>query len=307
MIPQFPIFKKLELSDCDEVEIYTREYLPYAEFQFSTMICWEIHKPLQLSVLNNNLLIKQTNCLNGEYFLSLLGTTLLTETLREIAYFLHQNNLPIQLACIPEEMVKSLDEKNVQITEDRDNFDYVYAVSDLLHAKGNKYKIYRHKRSGFIKTYSGINIEHIDLKDVSIKQQVVALFDTWKTNKEEKGREAESVIEFRALARLLSCAHEFNNLKAFGVFDHGEMIAFSINEINPDKYMTGLFWKANTQYKGIYQFLMNEIVTFSSEAGIEYLNWESDLGIKSLCDSKLALNPANFLKKFVIDLRGFSE
>ncbi|HPT40697.1 MAG TPA: phosphatidylglycerol lysyltransferase domain-containing protein [Candidatus Paceibacterota bacterium] len=301
MIPQFPAFKNFELYDKEEIEKYTSAFPPYAEYQFTTMCCWEIHQPFQLSIINENLLIKQTNCLTGEYFFSLVGTNSLPQTFNEISVFFHQHHLPLILRCVPEEIIKNLDGIPVKITEDRDNFDYIYRVSDFYHAQGNKYKVYRQKSSRFIENNPGIITRQTDLTDNKIKNQIITLFDTWTNNKEAGHKECEPSCELKALNKLLSSAKDFKGLVALGVFDKEEMIAFSINDINDKKYMTGLFWKANTNYKGIYQFLMNEIVKFSQCRGIEFLNWESDLGIESLRRSKTDLHPAFFLKKHTVE------
>lgn len=304
MIPHFPLFKNLESTDKTEIENVASQFLPYAEYQFATMRCWEIHQPFQVSVINNNLLIKQTNCLTGDYFFSLVGTNALPQTMKVLADFFKQQQLSFELRCVPEETVKSLDKAQFSITEDRDNFDYIFSVSDFFHVKGNKFKIYRHRISAFNKENPDISIRLIDLTQTKIKEQIIKVFQEWENIKGLEKKECEAVCEFRAVNKLLSSTHEFDTLVALGVFDKDEMIAFSINDINNEKYMTGLFWKANTVYKGIYQFLMNEIIKFSHSRGIEFLNWESDLGIESLRRSKMNLHPVFFLKKYTV---AFSE
>ena len=301
MIPHFPQFKNLELTDKKEIENFTLQFLPYAEYQFTTLCCWEIHQPFQASIINNNLLIKQTNCLTGDYFFSLVGTNALLQTIKELADFFKQHQLPCALRCVPEEAVKCLEGAVVNITEDRDNFDYIFSVREFFHAKGNNYKIYRHKISAFNKEYPTVSVTQIDLTQKKIQDQVNTLFKKWTKNKELEKKECEAACEFKALNKLLASAQDFDALVALSIFDKDEMIAFSINDINNEKFMTGLFWKANTEYKGIYQFLMNEIVKFSHSRGIEFLNWESDLGIESLRRSKMNLHPVFFLKKYTVE------
>ncbi|HNW91078.1 MAG TPA: phosphatidylglycerol lysyltransferase domain-containing protein [Bacteroidales bacterium] len=301
MIPQFPAFKNLEIYDKEEIEKYTSAFPPYAEYQFTTMCCWEIHKPFQLSIINKNLLIKQTNCLTGEYFFSLVGTNSLPQTIEDLAGFFKQHHLPCALRCVPEETVKCLDGSSDRIIEDRDNFDYIFSVRDLFHAKGNNYKIYRHKISAFNKENPAVSVRQIDLTQTKKKEQIIKVFQGWTKNKELENKECEASCEFKALNKLLSSAHDFDTLVALSIFDKDEMIAFSINEINNEKFMTGLFWKANTEYKGIYQFLMNEIIKLSHSQGIEFLNWESDLGIETLRRSKMNLHPVLFLKKYTVE------
>ncbi|HQI70597.1 MAG TPA: phosphatidylglycerol lysyltransferase domain-containing protein [Bacteroidales bacterium] len=300
MIPHFPQFKNLELTDKKEIENFTSQFLPYAEYQFATMCCWEIHQPFQLSIINDNLLLKQTNCLTGEYFFSLAGLNNLSQTIKEVFSFLSHHKLPPVLRCMPDEMTSQLDRFQFRITEDRDNFDYIFNVTELFHAKGNRYKAYRHKSSAFIINYPDIDTRQIDLANNKIKDEIIRLFETWTKNKETDNKTCEPSCELKALHKLLASAHEFKTLAALGVFDNEKMIAFSINDINDKKFMTGLFWKANTDYKGIYQYLMKEIINLFHSKGIEFVNWESDLGIASLRRSKTDLHPAFFLKKYIL-------
>ncbi len=54
MIPEFPNFKKLELSDREEVESVTNKFPPYSDFNFTSMWCWDINEDMRLSKLNGN-------------------------------------------------------------------------------------------------------------------------------------------------------------------------------------------------------------------------------------------------------------
>ena len=42
MLPEFPQFKKLELSDKEEVEKFTSKFPPYSDFNFVSMWSWDI-------------------------------------------------------------------------------------------------------------------------------------------------------------------------------------------------------------------------------------------------------------------------
>jgi len=302
MIPEFPLFKNLELSDREEIEAVASQFPPYSEYQFPVMWCWEIHQLFQLSILNSNLIIKQTNCQSGDYFFSLVGTNALPQTIKDLTDFFKLHKLPCALSCIPEETVKCLDGAKVTITEDRDNFDYIYNVSDMHLATGQKNKIYRHKYTRFTRNYPSIITCQLDLTDSVTKNQITDVFNTWIKNKSEDQKECEPATEYRALNKLLSSARELNSLVALGVFEKDEMIAFSINEISDPDYMNGLFWKANTNYDGIYQFLMKELINLANSRGLKFLNLESDLGIESLRTSKLNLHPSFFLKKYTVEI-----
>lgn len=73
MIPEFPQFKLIELSDKGSVEKVTQKYLPYSDFDFISMWCWNIKGKIKISKLNNNLVVRFTDYLSGNPFFSFLG------------------------------------------------------------------------------------------------------------------------------------------------------------------------------------------------------------------------------------------
>lgn len=302
MIPIFPEFKNLELSDKVEIEFITKQFPPHSEFHFVSIFCWDIDNSTFISKLNGNLILNQKDFLTGENIFSIIGKNSIPQTVNEIFIFLQLNNLPLILRLVPEETVKYLKGTKVAVSEDRDYFDYIYNVADLFYAAGNKYKKYRRNFSNFIKKYPDTYTRQIDLTCNDIKFQIIKLFKTWIENKEFKNKEFVHHFEYKALNKLLSATNEFTSLIALGVFNKDELIAFTIEDVFDCEYGCGLFWKADTNYIGLYQFLEKEITNLYHNRGIKFMSWESDLGIKSIRDSKLRYHPAFFLKKYKIEI-----
>jgi len=301
MIPEFFEFKKLELSDREEIEIITKQFLPYSDFHFTSIFCWAFDNSTLISKLNNNLIVKQTDWTTGEQFFSIIGINSVPKTINEISTFLIKNKFPLTLRWVPEETVKYLNKINTTIVEDRDYFDYVYNVSDLFFASGSKYKKYRNGFSRFIRKHNNITTRLIDLRCETIKLQINNLLNKWVENKEFENKKCEQSFECQALNKLLSTAEEFESLIALGVFDNNELIAFIINDIIDKDYGCGLFWKANTIYKGIYQYLMKENINLYNDKKLRFFSFECDLGIESLRESKKRYHSAFFLKKYKIE------
>ena len=70
MIPEFPEFKKLELSDKEEVEKITSKFPPYSDFNFVSMWSWNIENKIWISQLYGNLVVHFTDYLTDGTFLS---------------------------------------------------------------------------------------------------------------------------------------------------------------------------------------------------------------------------------------------
>ena len=73
MIPEFPNFKKIEISDREAVERFTHQYVPYSDFNFTSMWCWSGKNDLELSQLDANLIVKFCDYIHGKEFYSYLG------------------------------------------------------------------------------------------------------------------------------------------------------------------------------------------------------------------------------------------
>ena len=81
---EFPKFKSIELSDKQEVEKITFRFPPYSDFNFSNLLAWDLKREMGFSILNNNLVVKFTDYVNGQPFLSFLGDNMVNETAREL-------------------------------------------------------------------------------------------------------------------------------------------------------------------------------------------------------------------------------
>src|SRR3989338_2938897 len=55
MIPQFPQFKRVEITDREAVEAHTHKYEPYSDFNFTSLWAWDTNGERMISELNGNL------------------------------------------------------------------------------------------------------------------------------------------------------------------------------------------------------------------------------------------------------------
>src|SRR3989338_1647905 len=175
MIPEFPKFKPIELSDKTEVEKITSKYPPYSDFNFVSMWSWDIKNEMRISLLNGNLVVRFTDYLTGEPFYSFLGDNKVNETVEELLEFSKKEILPLELKLIPEEVLKDLDQIKFKATEDRNNFDYIYDVSRLAELKGNEYQSHRNSIHKFLRIYKNWKVEVvINFTEIYDKNQILS-------------------------------------------------------------------------------------------------------------------------------------
>lgn len=299
MLPQFPDFKKLEITDKLETEKITSQYPPYSDFNFISLWDYDIHKLAEISTLNNNLILKFTDYITNKPFYTFIGKYSPKETIDELLKLARKNNLENCLKLIPEDNIKNdIDSLRnyYQIDEDRDNFDYIYSIQDWAELSWSKFHTKRHESTHFISTYQNSKFTKLDLSNEKIQQQINNLFLVWSKQK-KSSQDTEN--ELNAIKNLFIAAKHYNYL-ALGVYIEENLIAFSVCELLPDKYAMSHFGKVDYSYKGLFSYLKHMTATELFNLDYKYLNLQQDMGIEGLRSSKEMWHPVGFLKKYII-------
>lgn len=294
MIPHFPEFKPIELSDKEDVEKFTKPYPPYSDFNFVSMWSWDVKGEMALSQLNDNLVVKFTDYLTGDPFYTFIGTSSLEETVERLFQKTEEENLDEKLRLIPQITTDSFLKKNSRyiISEDMDNFDYVYDIEALIDFPGSALKTQRNMVTHFLKKYPNYKVKKISLAEEEGQNAILKLYKVWQEN---NGHFVPH--ELQALQKCLAGAHVLN-IFGLGIFIDDQLIGFSINEVDTHEYINCFFAKGNIKYYGIYAVLMNETVKFLKNEKLgKYINYEQDLGLFNLRKAKKAFNPCFFLRK----------
>ncbi|MCX6754841.1 MAG: phosphatidylglycerol lysyltransferase domain-containing protein [Candidatus Nomurabacteria bacterium] len=301
MIPIFPEFKKIKIEDKMDIELYTNRYLPYSDFNFTSLWAWNINDERMFSFLNENLVVLFTDYETNEKFLSYLGTNMPEDTVREIINYANKIGITPILKLIPEVSIKSITNPQFLIEEDDNNFDYIFSIPELLKLQGSKFKNKRHLMQKFIQDYPDSIFMSQNINDINIQEQMILLFHRWNLNKLSNDSTHDSEHEINTIKRILKTSNS-HELVVSSVVLNNNVIAFSIDEILPNRYVISHFIKADNKYNGIYDYLNQKVSEFLFSKNALLWNWEQDLGIINLKKSKMSYRPVNFLKKFKISL-----
>jgi hypothetical protein len=297
MIPRYPETTSLALEHKPLFDDYTKSFEPYAEFSFPGLYCWDTEEETQISVLNGNLVMKMPYYITMEPFFSLIGTSEIDKTLDTL---LRDHG---ELKMVPEVVVDAIENVGkYKITEDRDQFDYVYLLEDQVQLAGKHYRGRRKKGSKFYRTYEdSIEVRKIKFSDKNDRQQILSTFEDWAKDRNRPKGETEH--EVAALGRALEAAPSFN-LVGIQMFIEGRCVGFSINDVVSEDYAVCRFHKSLVgSYKHIDAFLSNLVAIELQHFGCKYLSWEQDLGIEGLRAFKESYKPVKYLKKYTISKR----
>jgi hypothetical protein len=299
MLPQFPEFKMLEMSDRNYIESLTAKHPPYSDFNFVSMWSWNISGEMKISELNGNLAVLFNDYVTGEPFYSFLGCNMVNETIETLLAWSEEKGLKTRLQLVPEEVVELLDTKKYKTAEQPDHSDYIISVERLLPHDGSGRKLSsRRKLIKKFKENSTFEIKEIDINDLNIRNELNKVFIRWELQLENGINNIEHLRQ--ALVRLLDMEDK-KGIMSFGAYLDGELIGYSINELCPDNYVVGHFQQGNIKvFPGIYALLMHETSPFFNDLGYKLINLEQDLDIPGLRKWKSSHMPVAFLRKFIV-------
>lgn len=297
MIPAFPEFKKISIDDREAVESYTCRYQPYSDFNFTNLWAWDTRGERMISELKGNLVVRFTDYKTCEQAFSFLGANESEITAHQLLHFAEKSGVSPVLCFITEESMQDLQNSNLYVEEDQDNFDYIFSVSELVVLQGSKFKGKRHLAEGFLREYPDVLFESRELSDAFVQKQITSVLRRWEEKKKLDNKTYDLEHEEKALNRLLETANN-HKLILSCIFLHDAMIGFSIDEIVLHQYAISHFFKADNSFKGVSEFLNEKVSQYLVAHDVVLWNWQQDLGIEDLRRSKMSYRPVNFLKKY---------
>ncbi len=294
----------ITLAHRNYVEAFTRNHLPYSDFNFTSMHCWDTRGFLRVSEIHGNLVVKFMDYITQTPFYSFLGTTNVNETAGYLLDHSLRESLVPCLRLVPECSVEDLDHLKFMVQEDRDHFDYVYDMHDVVRAMGKQFKHCRQWINSFERKYVVNDPSKIELRSGSIESMVYHILvvnEKWKINKinSKEGIHPDDMRnELDAMQRIFVDKHE--TLVATCLLYEGHPIAYVINELIDHEYVISHFSKADLAFSGVNQYFMKRYSEDMIACSRKFLNWEQDLGLPGLRASKLSYRPNHFLKKYSV-------
>lgn len=299
MLTAFSKLKKLEFEDRHFFAQFIKQFPPYNDFEFLSMWVYNIENKNGYYVLNDNLVIKIQDFVTGDLFYSFLGTNKVHETIKTLLARSKNEGLDNQLRLVPAINLQSSPdlENYFCIKEDPDSFDYILSVEEVADFKGKKYHNKRNLVNRFKKLCPEHRLESLDFTNEKTKKDIIELFYLWEQQKGKSRKETQ--IELTAIRRLLSFA-SIHKVMGLGVYCKDRLIGFVSYHIVHNSYALINFEKGDLSYCGISSYLHHEAAKHLKTLGINYINYEQDLGIPGLKKAKMLWRPVHFLKKYTI-------
>jgi hypothetical protein len=209
----------------------------------------------------------------------------------------NQMSLPIKFTRVPEKLLniwKDCGGLSLDIIEERDHWDYIYATTDLINLKGNRYHKKKNLLNQFIKKY---DFQYYSLNEERIDETLAMQEDwcTWRDCESDKTLASEN----RAIANVLDDYRSFYNICGGVVFVNQLITAYTVAEYFSDNMIIIHFEKGCPMYKGAYQAI-NQLFLSHDANDRKWVNREQDLGDSGLRKAKMSYHPSYFLKKYSV-------
>lgn len=190
------------------------------------------------------------------------------------------------MKCASESQADHLAKMGYKITEDRDNFDYLYSRRDLSGLTGKKFHKKRTHLNAFLNNY---NYEGRPLLEEHIPA-AIQILNSWRQNRQEPG-------DYVAAKEALEKAEELQLCGGIYYVD-GKPVAYSLGEeLSLGRSFVVHFEKAIRDYKGLWQFVNQAFASILPEI-YDTINREQDLGNEGLRKAKISYRPVDFVKKY---------
>jgi hypothetical protein len=173
-----------------------------------------------------------------------------------------------------------------EVTEDRDNFDYLYHREDLASSSGRALQKKRNLVNSFLKenAYQAHPLSSERLADA------LAVLDAWRSHSRDPA-------DYAPAREALTHADEFG-LRGAVYYVEGAPAGYTLGEEVRDGTMFVVHYeKTIPDMKGLYQLINMDFVR-TLPATCVLINREQDLGDPGLRQSKLTYRPHAFVKKY---------
>jgi len=265
------------------------------ETSFATLYLWRKYTRLEYAIDNGLLILYHYKQDFGSYYHPPYGYK--KEDLPEITRMLQAERPTDYLyGEVDEHFALELKEMlgdTVELIADRDDFEYVYLVDDLINLSGRRFHGQKNHCNTFVKLYQPTSTPIVTPQ---VHADCYQLLQRWK---EAKGLEDSELIAERCAIDEAMVLQEQLQLESIAVYAEGKVVGFAIGEKLTDEMAVIHFEKADPAYRGAYAYL-NQHFLATNFREQQFVNRQEDVGEVGLRKVKTEYHPIKMIKKYYI-------
>lgn len=182
----------------------------------------------------------------------------------------------------------------MELEDDRPNYDYIYEVEKLKTFSGRKLHSKKNHLNYFKKTYQ---YEYVELTS-DMTPQVMGFIRKFNEHKELPPNEMRLLkLEEDAMEDVFMHLDELG-YRGCAILIDGNIEALAVGGPLGADTIVEHIEKANTKYRGLYQLVLSEFCQ-KTIPDIKYINREEDMDLANLREMKLSYRPVKLLDKYI--------
>ena len=285
-IPVYPASRPLAMADKPVLDRISADLQPrVSELTFAGLYLFRLAHDYHVTRIGDSLVVLGKGYDKSSYFLPPLGGDVKTA----LAILFSDK---LQLYGADETFAAAhLCGTKINISEERDSFDYLYQREELASLPGNRF----HKKKNRINYFTTRHHYEVSTYSELYCQGCLDLLNTW--DRVASGEASRSMpLEVRATSEALNLAGELG-LQGVVIIVDGEVAAFALGEQLNRETAVCHFEKSNPFMEGLSQLVNREFARLLF-TDCRFLNREQDLGEPGLRNAKLSYHPAELVKKY---------
>ncbi len=300
-MPEFPIFKSVELNERDYLHEFLWRYQPEtSELTFSNLFTWSHHYRFQWSIYKDWLcIICSIDDDRGIFAFPPVGPSSCQDVTRKLLGWLRETKgeKAARIERADRRLASELEGSADFIIEpNRSQFDYIYRTEDMISLAGRKYHAKRNHINKFLLRYS---FTYGNLAD-GYGNECLELAEKWCKMK----RCQDDLSMVREGEAIQSALVNFVPLRLSGgvILVKNRVEGFAVGELINEKTAVVHIEKGNPEIPGIYA-VINQQFCEHRWKDVPYLSLEMDLGEPNLRKAKLSYFPDHMVEKFNIHFK----
>lgn len=278
----------------------TAEFFKYkvsrtSDYTIGAMYMWRDFYDTSYTIYDDMILYK-VKFLNRTSFTIPTGSGSFDKAMRALKEYCSETYTPLWFCTVPKEAVSMLVKDyrgSVPGEPSRDWADYLYNAQDLATFAGRRYSGQRNHMNKFKKLYPDYCYQEITPENLDRVIEFLEDFGKYHGKEDSLAKE-----ELNRSLELLPYIHKFNLPGGF-IEVGDEIVAMSVGEVVNDTLYCHIE-KANRDYQGSYQMIVNEFAKHTVTPEVLYINREEDVGDEGLRTSKLSYHPIDLLDKYCV-------
>lgn len=295
--PQFPDFKKIEMSDREIIHSYFKAYQPeVSELKFTNLFIWRHYYQFEWSILDGFLLILVHTLNFGYHFMQPVGPGSREKIIPFLLDWLEKerDEYEPRIERVDQRVIDELgDLSQIQVESLPDHADYVYSTQDLIQLAGRKY----HAKKNHINRFNKQHDFEYQAMTPELVNACIHILKRW-CNWRECDKSPIMRAEFEAVHEALL---HFNQLELDGgvILVDNSVVAFALGEMLNKQTAVVHAEKVDPNIRELFA-VINQQFCENAYSEVPFMNREQDLGIAGLRRAKRSYHPVRMVEKYRI-------